>query len=1053
MLNALIGFSLKNRFVILLLAAILVVFGVRAAVHLPLDAYPEITPVQIQINTVAPELAAEEVERLITFPVEYGLGGLKGLENVRSTSKFGMSQVIATFEEGTDIYFARQQINERLSEVQLPIGIGRPTMGPVATALGEVYHFILMSDQYDLTELRTLQDWVVRPRLRRVPGVAEVNAWGGLAKQFEVRADPDRLTEHGLTLDDLMGALQENNQDVGGGYVARAGALSLVQGLGRARSVEEIAKIVIKAQNGVPIRVRDVAEVGIGHMIRRGGVTADGRGEVVLGIAYMRMGENTRDVTHGLDRAMEDVRKALPPGVAIDVVYRRTDLVDRVLQTVERNLFEGAILVIAVLFAFLGNLRAGLIVASAIPLSMLFAVTMMERVGIAGSLMSLGAIDFGLIVDSSVVMVENCVRHLAHDRSGRKKLAIIRDAAAEVRKPTMFGELIIMIVYLPILTLQGIEGKLFRPMALTVIFALAGSMVLSLTLMPVLASLGLPRRVSDQPTLVDRLAHHLFQPLLHLGLRFPRSTLILIGLITLTTTILGMSLGSEFVPRLSEGAIVITTIRPADVSLEEAVDFTTRFEALLKEEFPNEVNRIWSPVGTPEIAIDQMGFQVTDVYISLKPRDQWTRAKTQEELVARMSEVVERLPGMKAVFSQPIEFRANEMIAGIHSDLGIKLFGEDLEVLKQKAAEIERVVRQIPGAADVTTEQITGLPVLQVDVDRDAVSRHGISVRQVLDAVKAVGGIVVGEIIEPGRRFPLTVRLPMSYRDDPHSLEKILIPTASGGWLPLTQLARLKETTGPATIDREWGRRRIIIEANVRGRDIGSFIEEAQRRIAREVSLPVGYTIEWGGQYEHMLRAERRLMIVVPLALALVLSLLFLTFHSLRDALMIFSGVLFARVGGVLGLWVMGLPFTISAGVGFVALAGASMLEGLVLVSAIRDRMAHGMPKREAIEQARLARLRPVLMTGTVAALGFVPMMLSTGIGSEVQRPLATVVVFGMACDTFLTMLALPVLYLLFGKGPDPDAELEGEAHSTSGGAAPRIPAAVLAGDGRSNQG
>ncbi|MBV8310032.1 MAG: efflux RND transporter permease subunit, partial [Planctomycetaceae bacterium] len=550
MLNALIEFSLKNRFIILLLAGILIALGVRAAVRLPLDAFPDTTPVQIQINTVAPEHSPEEVERQITFPVEQALGGLKGLEEVRSISKFGLSQVVATFSDDTDIYFARQQVNERLGEAQLPEGVGRPEMGPVATGLGEIYHYLLTSDIYNLTELRTLQDWVIRPRLRRVPGVAEINSWGGLAKQFEVRVDPVKLAKYKLTLDDVIRALKENNENVGGGYVTSAGESSLVQGVGRAASVETISGIVIASYNGVPIRVRDVADVTIGHAIRRGAVTAEGKGEAVLGLAFMRMGENSRDVTMGLNKAMDDLRAALPKGVKITEVYERTDLVNKVLKTVERNLFEGAVLVIAVLFAFLGNLRAGLIVASAIPLSMLLAVTMMERIGIAGSLMSLGAIDFGLIVDSSVVMVENCVRHLAHDRSDRMKLDIIRDAAVEVRKPTMFGELIIMIVYLPILTLQGIEGKLFRPMALTVVVALAGSIVLSLTLMPVLASLGLARRISDKNTLIDRLAHRLFQPLLYLGLRFPWMTLILVGTITLATTILGLNLGSEFVPRL-----------------------------------------------------------------------------------------------------------------------------------------------------------------------------------------------------------------------------------------------------------------------------------------------------------------------------------------------------------------------------------------------------------------------------------------------------------------------------------------------------------------------
>jgi cobalt-zinc-cadmium resistance protein CzcA len=1030
MLNTLIDLSLRNRFVILLVAALLVVLGVQSALRLPLDAFPDTTPVQVQVNTVAPELTPEEVERLITFPVEYALGGLKGLEELRSVSKFGFSQVVAIFADGTDIYFARQQINERLDEIELPRGIARPAMGPVATGLGEVYHYLLTSEnpKYDLTELRSLQDWVIRPRLRRVPGVAEVNVWGGLAKQFEVQADPQRLAKHGLTLQDLMTALERNNQNVGGGYIARSGEASLIQGVGRTSTPEQIASIVIRSLDGVPIRVKDVADVSVGHVIRRGAVTAEGKGETILGLAFMRMGENSREVTLALDRAMDSVRKALPPGVKINVVYRRTDLVDHVLRTVERNLFEGAVLVTAVLFAFLGSLRAGLIVASAIPLSMLFAVTMMERIGIAGSLMSLGAIDFGLIVDSSVVMVENCVRRLSHDRSNRGKLAIIRDAAVEVRKPTVFGEMIIMIVYLPILTLQGIEGKLFRPMALTVIFALTASLILSLTLMPVLASLGLPRRMSEKETIVDRTAHCLFQPLLRLGLRFPVTTLGLVGLITVGTTILGFKLGSEFVPRLNEGTIAINTIRMAGVSVEESVRYGTQIEKLLLKKFPHEIEDIWSRTGTAEVATDPMGLELTDVFVTLRPIASWMEAKSQEELVTKMAHATEKLPGMRAVYTQPIEMRINEMVAGIRSDLGIKLYGDDLEVLKDKAAEIERILKEIPGAADVTTEQVTGLPVFRVVADQEALARYGVPSGDVMNAIKAAGGITVGEVIEPDWRFPLVIRLPLGYRDDPKALDRILITTASGQRLPLTHLAHVEETVGPSTIQRDWGERRIVIQANVRGRDIGSFVEDAQARISRLVKLDSGYHLDWGGQFENMIRAERRLYLVVPLALSLILSLLYLTFRSMRDALMILSGVLFARVGGVLGLHIMGLPFTISAGVGFVALAGASMLEGLILVSAIRDRMAHGMSKRDAIEQARLVRLRPVLMTGTVAALGFVPMMLSTGIGAEVQKPLATVVVFGMACDTFLTMLALPVLYLLFERGPNVEAsELDEE--------------------------
>lgn len=1048
MLDALIDFSLKNRFLILLLTGILVAMGVRAAVDLPLDAFPDTTPVQVQINTTALELSPQEVERLITFPVEYAMGGLKGLETVRSVSKFGLSQVVLIFSDDTDIYFARQQINERLAEVGLPQGVASPTMGPVATGLGEVYHYLLRSNDpgIDLTELRTIQDWVIRPRLRKVAGVAEINAWGGLAKQFEILADPSKLVKYRLTIEDVARALRANNQNAGGGYVVRAGESSLVQGVGRTGTVEEIADVVIASKDGVPIHVREIGEVVIGHAIRRGGVTAVGEGEVVLGLAFMRMGENSREVTLALERAAREVRSVLPPGISFDVVYKRIDLVDRVLETVRKNLFEGALLVIAVLFAFLGSFRAGLIVASAIPLSMLFALTVMERVGIAGSLMSLGAIDFGLVVDSSVVMVENCARRLGQDRSGRSKREVVREAAVEVRKPTLFGELIIMIVYLPILTLQGVEGKLFRPMALTVVFALAGSMLLSFTLMPVLASIGLPRRVTERRTLVDRLAHRLFQPILGLGLRFPWTTLAVVGGVTFGGTLLGSRLGSEFVPRLNEGSIVINTVRLASVSLEDSLDYGGQIERILLEAFPDEIATVWSRTGTAEIATDPMGFEVSDVYVMLTPRTGtdkiprpsllspfsrwweylrqtpeggWTRAKSQDELVAKMAELTQTLPGMRAIYSQPIEQRINEMVAGIRADLGIKIFGPDLEVLKEKAAEVQAVVEAISGAADVSAEQITGLPVLRLEVDRKALARFGVSAERVLDAVRAVGGLPVGEVLEPDRRFPMVIRLPELYRDDPDSLRLILITAEGGERLPITRLASFATVTGPSTILREWGERRIVVQANVRGRDIGSFVEEAQKAIREGVKLEAPYRVEWGGQFENMIRAGNRLLVVVPLALALILSLLYLTFHSWRDALMIFSGVLFARVGGVIGLWVMGLPFTISAGVGFVALLGASMLEGLVLVSYIRDRIARGVSKRDAIEEARLARLRPVLMTGAVAALGFVPMMLSTGVGAEVQRPLATVVVFGMVCDTFFTMLTLPVLYLLFGKGPE----------------------------------
>ena len=796
----------------------------------------------------------------------------------------------------------------------------------------------------------------------------------------------------------------------------RGGEIHVLQGIGIVTNVDQTENIVLASRDGVPIHVRDVAEVHIGHEIRHAGVTTEGQGESVLGLGFMLMGENSRKVTQELDKRMEEVRGSLPKGVTVETVYQRTQLVDKVLNTVKNNLLEGALLVIAVLFAFLGNLRAGLIVASAIPLSILFAGNMMLRFGIAGSLMSLGAIDFGLIVDSSVVMVENCVRHLAEDKSDRAKLDVIRKAALEVRKPTMFGELIIMIVYLPILTLEGVEGKLFRPMALTVIFALAASLVLSLTLVPALASICLPRRMKHKQTFADRWSHAIFQPVLRLGLRFPWTTLSLAIVMTLATTIIGFHLGAEFIPRLNEGSVVINTVRLSGVSLEESVRYGDRMEKLLRAKFPDEIEHVWTRTGTPEVATDPMGLELSDIFIMLTPREQWKRAKTQEELVKQFAETIGRLPGTRALMTQPIEMRINEMIAGIRGDVGIKIFGDDLDMLKIKAKEVEIVLKRIPGAADVMSEQITGQPVLKAKVNDEAIARYGISRSEVLTVIQSVGGIHVGEVREGQRRFPLVVKLAPRYCDDPDALNAVVVPTAAGQRIPLTQLVTFENTSGPAVVTREWGRRRILVQCNVRGRDIGGFVEEAQAKINPLIQYPLA--VGWGGQFEHLNRARSRLYIVVPMALVLIFSLLYISIGSVRDSLMVFSGVLFARVGGILGLWIRGIPFSVSAGVGFVALAGAAMLEGLVLVSYIRRLMEQGMHKREAIEQARLIRLRPVLMTGLVAALGFVPMAFSTGMGAEVQRPLATVIVFGIAADTILTMLVLPVMYLLFGVDP-----------------------------------
>lgn len=1015
MLNRVIDWSLQHRFWVLLLSLLLVGAGVYATQKLPIDAFPDTTPVQVQINTVAPALSPVEIEQQITFPVEQVIAGLPRLHEVRSISKFGLSQVTAIFEDGTDVYFARQLVNERLQTVSLPAGSPRPELGPVATGLGEVYHYLVRGEGKTLEELTTIHDWVIKPRLLSVPGVAEVNTWGGERKQYHVLVDLARLLKYELTLDDVIAALRRNNLNVGGGNLVQAGELHLIRGISLTTDERQLGQVVIAAHEGVPIRVSDVASVEIGHEVRRGAVTANGQGEAVLGLGFMLMGENSHEVTRRLEARMAEIQGALPPGVRVEPVYRRTELVDQVIATVQQNLLEGALLVIAVLFAFLGNLRAGLIVAAAIPLSMLFAFSGMLRFGIAGSLMSLGAIDFGLVVDSSVIMIENSVRRLAEEGGERSVLEVVRDASIEVRGPTMFGELIIMVVYLPILTLEGVEGKLFIPMALTVIFALAGSLILSLTLMPVLASLLLPRHVSERENLLVRGAKWLYRPILRGAIRLRGP--VIGGAVLILAGSLGIAArtGSEFVPRLSEMGIVINTIRLSGVSLEESVRYGTLLERKLLREFPHEVRDVWIRTGTAEVATDPMGIELSDVFITLQPRSAWKRAATQEELTAEIRAALEGMPGMRMVFTQPIEMRVNEMVAGIRADLGIKVFGDDLEVLRAQAAAVEAVVRSVKGSADVYTEQVTGQPVLEIHVDQDAIARYGVPAAHVMQVVEAMGTTPIGEVRQGQRRFDLVVRLAPEYRSDPAAIGRILIPTASGERIPLERLANLRQVEGPSTITREWQKRRIVVQCNVAGRDVGGFVEEVQRRLAAEVSLPSGYHLSYGGQFEHLQRARTRLAIVVPLALALILILLHASTGSLRDSLLIFTGAPFAAAGGILALWARDMPFTVSAGVGFVAVSGVAMLNGLVLSSTIRRLAGEGVPFSDAIERAGLLRLRPVLMTALVAALGFVPMALNTGVGAEVQSPLATVVIGGVISDNILTLTVLPALYALFG--------------------------------------
>lgn len=1016
-LNRIIDFSLHNRVLVILCVLASGVAGGFALQHLDIDAFPDTTPVQVQVNTVVPALAPEEVERQITFPIEQAISGLPGLVQMRSISKFGMSQVVVVFEDGIDIYFARQLINERLGAVEMPQGVERPKMGPVATGLGEVFHYVVTGQVTDTTELRTIHDWVIKPPMKTVPGTAEINSWGGYVKQYQIRLDPNRLIKHELTFDQVIEAVQKNNFNVGGGSITQPSGMLIVQGLGRTSSIEQIQQIVVTAKDGVPVRVADVGEVAIGHEIRRGAVTANGHGEAVLGLGFMLMGENSHEVTWNMKEKLKSLEASLPPNVQVTPVYDRTQLVDFVIDTVRKNLFEGGLFVVAVLFAFLGNLRAAAIVALAIPLSMLFAFMGMYRFGIAASLLSLGAIDFGLVVDSSVVMIENCVRHLAHDsNSGKSRLDIIREAAIEVRKPTMFGELIIMIVYLPILTLEGIEGKMFRPMALTVIFALLGSMVLSLTLMPVLASLLLPKKVEEREPFLMRIAHAIHYPILQFAMHHKLAVLgFAASVLIVAFGMIAPHLGSEFVPKLSEGALVVGVIRLAGTDLEESIRANTQTEKAILAAFPDEVENVWSRVGTAEIATDPMGIELTDIFITLKPRLLWKKARTQSELTTQLERLLRETKGVKLGFSQPIEMRINEMVSGVRSDLGVKLFGDDFSVLVSKGQEIERVLNSIDGAADVAVEQVTGQPMLQIKVQQDQVARYGVSAQEILELVESIGSKPVGEVVEGQLRFPLIVRLPEQFRDSPQSIGNILIATPKGERIPLSRLASVEIVEGPSTITREWGQRRITITANVRGRDLGSFVAEAQAKIAEAVALPSArYRLEYGGQFENLQRAQSRLMIVVPLALVLIFTLLYMTYHNVVDAMRVFTGIPFAWVGGIFALWLRDMPFSISAGVGFIAMSGVAVLDDMILVSYIRQLRLKGLPLDEAVTQAAITRLRPVLMTTLVASLGFLPMAFSDGMGAEVQRPLATVVIGGVIGAMIMSLLVLRVLYLIF---------------------------------------
>jgi len=1021
MLEKIIAWSLSHRIAVLLGAAVVCLVGWVAVRRLVIDAFPDTTPVQVQINTVAPGMVAEEIERQITFPIELAMGGMPGLEELRSASMFGLSVVIVTFKDGTNIYFARQLINERLTTVGIPPGVERPEMGPVSTGLGEVFHYLLVPRGMSLTDVKTLQEWTLKPALRSVPGTAEVNAWGGLNKQYQIRLDPALLRKYGLSFDEVVASIPRNNFNVGGGSIGRSGDAVLVYGVGRTVDIEQIGKIVIASSEGVPIRIRDIGEVVIGHEIRKGAVTADGAGEVVLGLGFMLMGENSYAVTTRLRDRFEKLLTTLPEGVEAKVVYDRTRLIDRVIATVRQNLLEGAFLVIVILYVMLGNLRAGLVAATAIPLSMMCGFIGMWQTGIAASLLSLGAIDFGIVVDSSVVVIESILEKIAHHpgATGAARLKLVQEATNAVKKPACFGQLIIMIVYIPILTLEGVEGKMFRPMALTVVFILLGSLVLSLTVVPVLSSLFLPRRVDSHDVLLVRWLRALYRPLLRICLS-ARGAIAMAAVAILGITLLrAASLGTEFVPKLSEGDIVLGIIRAPGTSLEESCRMNTRIEKMLLTEFPAEIAHIWSRVGTPEVATDAGAIEATDVFVALRPREQWMRARTQAGLVEEMSKVVDDVPGQIVWFTQPIEQRINEMVSGVRADIAVKVFGSDLEDLVKKAGEVAGVLKRVPGGADVAVEQVSGQPILRIAVKQDEIARYGISAQSVLDIVESIGGKAVGQIVEGQLRFPIVVRLPEAARQGPQAIADIAVRGPGGESVPLERIADIETVSGPKFVTREWSERRVVVQCNVRGRDVGGFVAEAQQSIAGQVDLPAGkFRLEWGGQFENMQRAQKRLTIVVPLALVLIILLLYLTYRNVADTALLFISVPFACVGGIWALALREMPLSISAAVGFITLSGVSVLSGMVVASALRERLARGTARDVAIEETASASLRTIIMTALVASLGFIPMAVSEGTGAEVQRPLATVVIGGVITSTLFTLFVLPALYRLILRVP-----------------------------------
>lgn len=1020
MIDAIIKFSLRQRATVLFLVALLLIAGIYSLSRLPIDAIPDITNTQVQIITSAPALAPLEVERQITYPVETAMSGLPGLAEIRSLSKFGLSVVTVVFDDGVDIYFARSLVLEKLSGVrqQIPEGIGVPQMGPISTGLGEIYQFEIVAAkgfQFSIQDLRTVLDWYIRRQLLGVGGVAEVNGYGGLEKQFQVRLDPVRMQAYNLTLREIVDSITRNNGNVGGAYIEHAGEQYLLRGVGLLTSCQEINNIVLKTgKDGLPILVKDVGDVVQGSAVRQGAVTADGKGETVAAIAMMLKGENSRTTVEGIKKRLQELRAELPAGMELRTFYDRAELIDRTIDTVKHNLMEGAVLVSLVLILLLGNWRAAFLVASVIPLAMFFASICMMICHVPANLMSLGAIDFGLIVDGAVVMVENAIRSLseAHKKqAATDNTKIILDSCLEVGRPVVFAVTIITIVYLPLLTLIGTEGKMFKPMAETVVFALLGSLLLSLTYIPAMLTILFRNQViSERTNFFDKLKEQYTYALAAVQKYRNMAFASALAMVVVSLLIIP-SLGAEFIPRLDEGAFAIQIQQLPSVSLSEAIATTTRAELILKK-FP-QVNRVISKIGRAEVATDPMGVDTVDVLVTFKSGIDHA-ASDREKLIASMSEALEQgIPNAVFSFSQPIELRASELISGVKSDIAIKIFGEDFKILKDMAERISKIVAKIKGANDIKVEQVSGLPQLTITADRAKIARYGINIEDVNNLVECiVAGKIAGVVYEGDRKFDLTVRLKDGLIHDPESVKKLMVSSPSGALIPLAQLADIKIITGASQISRENRERRIAVELNVRGRDISSFVSEAEEKIRQVLKLPEGYHITWGGQFESLQEAIQRLSVVVPLALFSILFLLFTSFHSWRLALVVFSGVPFAIVGGVLALAVRGLPFSISAAVGFIALFGVAVLNGVVLVSYINTLRATEMSLPNAVLKGAATRLRPVLMTALVASLGFLPMALSTSAGAEVQRPLATVVIGGLITSTILTLFILPSLYM-----------------------------------------